>query len=174
MKSRTAGLAFFIFALVSIYVFMKKKEFYYLLIFFENLVAGFCFFYRTEATSKAGLLATLASYVCMLIPMCYFKSVTSLGPQQEFMSGVLLIVGVTIVTLVTLDLGKSNGIRPAKREVVKCGLYRFFNHPMYFGHSISQLSFIIKNPLNIYIYPFSILLFVYRARIENRLLRSAD
>jgi protein-S-isoprenylcysteine O-methyltransferase Ste14 len=173
LKSQMAALSFFVFGIVSMYVFIQKSDYYFLLLVVENVITAFCFFYRSEASRKANLQDTIAAYICMVIPLFYFKTGPALSPGLQFMSELFLILGVTVVTLATLDLGKSNGVQPAKREVITSGLYRHVNHPMYIGHSISQFSFLLKNPTNIYIYPVSIFLFIYRARIENRLLRGS-
>ena len=56
-------------------------------------------------------------------------------------------IGLIIVVLGKLSLGRSFGLTPANRGVVSTGLYRkFVRHPIYLGYLITHLGFVIANP----------------------------
>jgi len=55
-------------------------------------------------------------------------------------------VGLTVVILGKLSLGRSFGLTPANRGVVSTGLYRLVRHPIYFGYLLTHIGFVIANP----------------------------
>lgn len=171
VKGRIASIIFLLLGVISVYQYFKVEEYYYLLFGLRDLMTSIFFLLRNKAIKKSNISDALLAYASTALPLFYFKSSYELEPQILFICEVLLIVGITIVTLATLDLGKSNGIQPAKRVLIDSGFYRIVNHPMYMGYCIAQISFIIKNHHNIWIYIISIGLFTYRAKKENLILR---
>ena len=55
-------------------------------------------------------------------------------------------IGLIIVVLGKLSLGRSFGLTPANRGVVCTGLYRIVRHPIYMGYLITHAGFVIANP----------------------------
>ena len=75
------------------------------------------------------------------------------------------------MTWSTIDLGLQLGVSPAKRggKCVK-GLYKYISHPMYIGYGIAQFGWLFINQWNIAIFAVSVVLFVLRAKEENKVL----
>ena len=57
-------------------------------------------------------------------------------------------IGLMIVVLGKLSLGRSFGFTPANRGVVNTGVYRLIRHPIYLGYLITHVGFVIANPAN--------------------------
>jgi protein-S-isoprenylcysteine O-methyltransferase Ste14 len=55
-------------------------------------------------------------------------------------------IGLIIVVLGKLSLGRSFGLTPANRGVVCSGLYRIVRHPIYLGYLVSHVGFAIAYP----------------------------
>lgn len=54
-------------------------------------------------------------------------------------------VGLVIVLLGKLSLGRSFGLMPANRGVVCSGVYRLVRHPIYAGYLITHLGFVVAH-----------------------------
>src|SRR5213078_3534606 len=81
-------------------------------------------------------------------------------------------IGLSLVILGKMALGRSFGIVPANRGVVVRGPYTFVRHPIYTGYLIAHVAFLIANPTP---WNASILLaadtaLVVRALMEERML----
>ena len=55
-------------------------------------------------------------------------------------------IGLGIVVLGKLSLGRSFGLVPANRGIVCTGLYRFVRHPIYLGYLLTHIGFVAANP----------------------------
>ncbi len=152
---------------LSLYRYFRFEEIFFLLLAFRELIASINFLRRKNpiAESKNAFIAYLSSG----LPYLYFPP-SSLS--FELISNVLFISGFFIVTLATIDLGKSIGVKAAKRDRVTTGIYKYINHPMYLGYSIAQFGMVLLNPINIFIYILSLFLFFKRSSEENRILNS--
>jgi protein-S-isoprenylcysteine O-methyltransferase Ste14 len=56
-------------------------------------------------------------------------------------------VGLFVVVLGKLSIGRSFGLSPANRGVVSTGMYRFVRHPIYFGYLVTHAGFMLANPM---------------------------
>ena len=84
--------------------------------------------------------------------------------------GVLLnAIGTTISCIATYHLRHSYALFAQVRDIVSQGIYRYVRHPIYCGYFISTLGFACLSPrlANIIVFSISILLTIYRARIEE-------
>ncbi len=54
-------------------------------------------------------------------------------------------LGLTLVVIGKLSLGRSFGLAPANRGVVSAGLYRVVRHPIYLGYLVTHVGFAIAN-----------------------------
>ena len=84
-------------------------------------------------------------------------------------------LGVALVVLGKIALGRSFGLVPANRGVVVRGPYTFVRHPIYTGYLITHVAFLMASPTP---WNFAVLLFsdaalIVRAMMEERVL-SAD
>jgi len=84
-------------------------------------------------------------------------------------------LGVALVVLGKIALGRSFGLVPANRGVVVRGPYTFVRHPIYTGYLITHVAFLLASPTpwNLAVLFFSDIALIVRAMMEERVL-SAD
>lgn len=157
------------FGLLAIYRWQQTHLVFFLLLVLRDFVAAYFFLKREEAQQKSGRLVSVVAYVSSAIPLMYFGPN---GASKEILlaSDILAIVGFLIVALATIELGTSIGISPAKRTLVKTGIYKWISHPMYVGYVMAELGMSLLNRQNILIFSASIILYFSRGNIEARLL----
>lgn len=159
-----------IFALIAGYRWYNTCIIFFALLVVRDLIASCLLITRKASNDKINSRSIeLLAYVSSAGPFIYFNAAHSL-PKADIISSIFTIVGFTISALALLDLGRSFGVSPANRGVVRNGLYSYFQHPMYIGYAISELGFIFINPLNAFIYVLSIGFYFLRAKIENKIL----
>ena len=73
------------------------------------------------------------------------RPVAQAGTPENF-TIVITAVGLMVVVLGKLSLGRSFGLTPANRGIVRTGLYRLVRHPIYLGYLITHVGFVIANP----------------------------
>jgi protein-S-isoprenylcysteine O-methyltransferase Ste14 len=115
-----------------------------LLLASEALVVALTLFRRIPATVdrtwRARVLTGLATFGPPLVrPM-------SIAGSSETLTICITAVGLMIVVMGKLSLGRSFGLMPANRGVVCSGLYRFIRHPIYLGYLITHIGFVVANP----------------------------
>jgi len=81
-------------------------------------------------------------------------------------------LGLILVVLGKITLGRSFGLVPANRGVVVAGPYAFVRHPIYTGYVITHIAFLLAHPsvLNIAIIAITDATLVVRALAEERVL----
>ena len=94
---------------------------------------------------------------------------------SDSLSAGVSAVGLALVVLGKMALGRSFGLVPANRGVVVRGPYTFVRHPIYTGYLITHVAFLMANPAP---WNFAVILFadsalIVRAMMEERVL-SAD
>lgn len=90
---------------------------------------------------------------------------------------VLLFAGLLFEIAAKLALGRSFGLVPANRGLVRGGPYRLVRHPIYAGYLVLQASFLLSHftPWNAGLYAVLVALVVSRIVLEERVLaRDAD
>lgn len=106
----------------------------------------------------------LIAWVSALLPL-------ALRIHDETLAGqVITGLGLLLVLWAMITLGRSFGIAPADRGLVKDGPFRFVRHPMYLGELISLAGAMIGAPLtwNIVLMIALLLSLVLRIRWEER------
>lgn len=90
----------------------------------------------------------------------------------EMATVTILAVGLVIVVLGKLSLGRSFGLTPANRGIVCRGLYRVVRHPIYLGYLITHLGFLLANPVgwNLATLVIADVALMFRAICEERTL----
>jgi protein-S-isoprenylcysteine O-methyltransferase Ste14 len=99
----------------------------------------------------------------------------SVAGTPESLPIAITALGLIVVVLGKMSLGRSFGLTPANRGVVSTGLYRFLRHPIYLGYLITHIGFVIANPAdwNLVLLGIADVALMLRARCEEETL-SAD
>lgn len=141
---------------------------FFLLLVLRDIVAAWFLLTRTPSKSaRSGYFLEILAYVSSGWSFLYL-SADGGNTKASLIASCLSIAGFTLSTLALFDLGKSFGVSPANRGVVRAGIYRYLKHPMYLGYVISESGFIIFNPWNGILWLISILLYVLRAKHEEK------
>jgi protein-S-isoprenylcysteine O-methyltransferase Ste14 len=120
-----------------------------------------------DRTMKARLLTATATFGAPLVtPM----SNAAIAP--EALTIAVAAIGLIIVVLGKMSLGRSFGLCPANRGVVSTGMYRFMRHPIYFGYLITHVGFIAANPgkWNLFVLAVADVALLFRAVCEEETL----
>jgi protein-S-isoprenylcysteine O-methyltransferase Ste14 len=117
-----------------------------LLLASEALVAALTLVRRSAATVDRTWTARLLTAFSTFGPPLVRPA--SLAGTSESFTIALTAMGLMIVVFGKLSLGRSFGLAPANRGIVRSGLYRFLRHPIYLGYLMTHIGFAIANPLN--------------------------
>lgn len=160
----------FIFALIAGYRWYTSGLIFFGLLVVRDLAASWFLISRKPSKEKTdSRVIELIAYLSSGFPFIYLNSHYSL-PQAGLISSILAVIGFAISTLAVFDLGRSFGVSPANRGVVRTGLYRYVRHPMYTGYVISEFGFVLLNPFNFIFWGISTGLYFSRSRLENKIL----
>lgn len=116
-----------------------------LLLASETLVVVLTVFRRPSAALDRSLKARLLTIVSTMgPPLVRPAAVAALAP--ELVTVALSAAGLLVVIGGKLSLGRSFGLMPANRGVVRTGLYRAVRHPIYLGYLVTHVAFLAANP----------------------------
>jgi protein-S-isoprenylcysteine O-methyltransferase Ste14 len=106
-------------------------------------------------------------------PMLRASDVTPLVPDVA--TAMVSAIGLALVVVGKMALGRSFGLVPANRGVVVRGPYTFVRHPIYTGYLITHVAFFIADPIpwNAVVILIADTALILRALMEERVL-SAD
>jgi protein-S-isoprenylcysteine O-methyltransferase Ste14 len=141
-----------------------------LLVASEGLVVALTLVRRSagtvDRTWQARLLTMCATFGPPLVRPAAFAG----APQSVTVA--VTAIGLIIVVLGKMSLGRSFGLTPANRGVVSTGMYRFVRHPIYLGYLITHVGFVVANPItwNLALLVVADLALMLRAAFEERTL----
>ena len=120
-----------------------------------------------DRTFKARLLTILSTFGAPLV-----RPLSGAAIAPESLTVAIAAIGLIIVVLGKLSLGRSFGLSPANRGVVSRGMYRFLRHPIYLGYLITHLGFVAANPAswNLLILAVADIALMFRAVCEEQTL----
>jgi protein-S-isoprenylcysteine O-methyltransferase Ste14 len=123
-----------------------------------------------DRTWKARILTTFATFAP---PLARPGSVALLGETYTI---AIAGIGLIIVVLGKLSLGRSFGLVPANRGIVSTGMYRWVRHPIYLGYLITHVGFVLANPTpwNIPLLIVADVALLFRAVCEEQTLARDD
>jgi len=103
-------------------------------------------------------------------PMLRASDVTPLVPDVA--TAMVSAIGLALVVIGKMALGRSFGLVPANRGVVVRGPYTFVRHPIYTGYLITHVAFFIADPIpwNAVVILIADTALILRALMEERVL----
>jgi protein-S-isoprenylcysteine O-methyltransferase Ste14 len=92
---------------------------------------------------------------------------------SDAITAMLSAIGLALVVVGKMALGRSFGVAPANRGVVVRGPYTFVRHPIYTGYLITHIAFVMAHPAawNVIVVLLADVALVLRALIEERILK---
>jgi protein-S-isoprenylcysteine O-methyltransferase Ste14 len=123
-----------------------------------------------DTSFNAALMTTLS-----LAGPPLLRANSETGFVSDAATAMISAVGLALVVLGKITLGRSFGVVPANRGVVVRGPYSFVRHPIYTGYLITHVGFMVANPLpwNAIVIVIADIALVVRALMEEKVL-SAD
>lgn len=145
-----------------------------LLLVSESLIVILTVARRRARIVDHSLVGSLVTAVSLAGPPLLRASSTS-SPVPDGLTATMSALGLALVILGKLSLGRSFGIVPANRGVVARGPYLVVRHPIYMGYVVTHVAFLVAHPQpwNVFIVILADTALVARALIEERVL-SAD
>ena len=103
-------------------------------------------------------------------PMLRAGEAAGLAPDQ--FTAIVSAIGLIIVIVGKITLGRSFGVAPAHRGIVVRGPYGVVRHPIYTGYLITHVGFVLANPApwNVAVVLISDGALIARALMEERVL----
>src|SRR2546430_13476301 len=112
----------------------------------EALGDGLPGFRRSAGIVDRSLRARILTMISMFGPPLVRPAVAFVPVTSEAVTVLVSAVGLLIVIIGKLSLGRSFGLTPANRGVVSTGIYQFVRHPIYLGYLITHIGFVLANP----------------------------
>jgi protein-S-isoprenylcysteine O-methyltransferase Ste14 len=118
--------------------------------------------------SAGAAVVTLVSAVGPLL----LRASDEPGLLPDAATAALLALGLIVVVVGKMTLGRSFGLVPANRGVVVAGPYAFVRHPIYSGYLVTHIAFILAHPhfWNIVLVVICDAALIVRALVEERVL----
>ena len=141
-----------------------------LLLVSEALVIALTLVRRTAAVVDRSWKARILTMFATFGPPLVRPTGAAVAPES--LTIVISAIGLIIVVLGKLSLGRSLGMAPANRGVVSTGLYRIVRHPIYLGYLITHVGFVAANPAgwNLAVLAFADVALLLRANCEEKTL----
>ena len=140
------------------------------------LVSEFLVVVLTFARRPAGLVdrsagATVVTLVSVVGPLL-LRASDETGLLPDAATAGLLALGLVVVVVGKMTLGRSFGLVPANRGVVVAGPYAFVRHPIYSGYLVTHVAFFLAHPRiwNVALVVVSDVALIVRALVEERVL----
>lgn len=118
---------------------------------------------------------TVAAAVTTTLSMAgppLLRATDALPLVPDALTAIVSAVGLALVIVGKMTLGRSFGLAPANRGVVVRGPYGFVRHPIYTGYLITHLGFVVANPSpwNVVVIVIADAALIVRALMEERVL----
>lgn len=116
-----------------------------LLLASEALVVALTLVRRSAATvDRTWMARILTMFSTFGPPLVRPEPVVPWAPES--LTIMISAIGLAVVVMGKLSLGRSFGLTPANRGIVCRGLYRLVRHPIYLGYLITHVGFVISSP----------------------------
>jgi protein-S-isoprenylcysteine O-methyltransferase Ste14 len=137
------------------------------------LILWFLIITRRPAESQlGGLMPRVAAFVGTYMPWCVTFVAGSSQPVPNILATLCLLLGLTLMLITILHLGRSFSLVPQARAVVQSGPYRCIRHPLYLAEEIAVLGVVLQflSPITVTVLVVHIAVQVCRIRYEEKLL----
>ncbi len=139
----------------------------------ESLVVVLTIVRRRALVVDRSVVAALLTTMSLVGP-ALLRPIDGSPLAPDAITAVLSAIGLALVVVGKIALGRSFGLVPANRGVVVRGPYTFVRHPIYTGYLITHLAFVMAHPA---VWNLSIILLadtalILRALVEERVLRA--
>jgi protein-S-isoprenylcysteine O-methyltransferase Ste14 len=143
-----------------------------LLVVGESLVVVLTIMRRRAIAVDRSAAAAILTTVSLVGPVLLRATDAETPLAADQVTAMVSAIGLVIVVLGKMTLGRSFGVVPANRGVVVRGPYKFVRHPIYAGYLITHAAFLMANPAswNVAIVVVGDFALVFRALMEERVL----
>jgi protein-S-isoprenylcysteine O-methyltransferase Ste14 len=142
-----------------------------LLLVSEALVIVLTVIRRPANVVDRSMMAGMVTAISVIGPPLLLPSDAG-GLLPDVVTAVASAIGLAVVVIGKLALGRSFGLVPANRGVVSAGPYTLVRHPIYSGYLVTHLAFLIAHPRwwNVVVIATADTALIVRALIEERVL----
>ncbi len=146
-----------------------------LLLVSEALVIVLTVIRRPAQIVDRSMRAAMVTAISLVGPPLLLPSNAG-GLVPDAVTAIASVLGLGLVVLGKVTLGRSFGLVPANRGVVIRGPYALVRHPIYSGYLVTHLAFLIAHPRwwNVVVIATSDTALVVRALIEERVLNGDE
>jgi len=125
---------------------------------------------RAQLVDRSVAAAVITTVSVAGPPMLRVSDAAPLLPDAA--TAILCALGLVLVVVGKMALGRSFGLVPANRGVVVRGPYTFVRHPIYAGYLITHVAFLIADPIpwNVAVILIADTALILRALMEERVL----
>jgi protein-S-isoprenylcysteine O-methyltransferase Ste14 len=143
-----------------------------LLLVGESLVVVLTILRRPATTVDRSAIAAVVTTVALAGPALLRAADGQTPLASDQLTAVVSGIGLVLVVMGKMTLGRSFGIVPANRGVVVRGPYSFVRHPIYTGYLITHASFVVAHPTpwNLSVILIADVALILRALMEERVL----
>jgi protein-S-isoprenylcysteine O-methyltransferase Ste14 len=97
--------------------------------------------HRVDRSVAAAVVTTVS-----LVGTPLLRPISALSPVADGVTVLISALGLTLVVVGKIALGRSFGLVPANRGVVVRGPYTFVRHPIYTGYLVTHVAFLLAHP----------------------------
>ena len=144
-----------------------------LLLVGESLVVVLTIVRRRAVTVDRSAAAAIMTSVSLVGPVLMRATSEPASLMSDHMTALVSAIGLVLVVVGKMTLGRSFGVVPANRGVVVRGPYTLVRHPIYTGYLITHAAFLLAHPApwNLSIVLVADAALIVRALMEERVLR---
>jgi protein-S-isoprenylcysteine O-methyltransferase Ste14 len=168
----TVGVLFTILSINILHDFMRTGRITGLLLLAsECLVVVLTIVRRPAHLVDRSLWAAMVTAISLIGPPLLLPA-SGTGLVPDLVTAVASSIGLLLVVIGKLTLGRSFGLVPANRGIVIGGPYALVRHPIYTGYLITHIAFLIANPRwwNVVVLATADTALIARALVEERIL----
>ena len=143
-----------------------------LLLVGESLVVVLTIARRRAVAVDRSALAAILTTLSLAGPALLRASDTEVPLASDQITALVSGIGLLLVVVGKMTLGRSFGVVPANRGVVVRGPYTYVRHPIYTGYLITHAAFLVAHPAprNLAVVVCADVALVLRALMEERVL----